>query len=144
MADRGHEIEIIARGLVASGGRVLLCKSVKGNYYYLPGGHVEFSETANFALAREFVEETGTTATVGDLLLTHEHLFRDGHKIRHEINLVFHVELDSDDVTSLEPKIAFEWVPLDDLGAVDIRPEGVREWLNHPTVRSTWRSEDRT
>lgn len=90
-------IEIIARGLCTTGSKVLLCRNVKGEYYYLPGGHVEFGEPANLSLAREFMEETGIHAEVGELMLVTEHSFineRPGKKDKphHEINLVFHVE----------------------------------------------------
>jgi len=91
------EIEVIARGLCTTGSRVLLCRNIKGEYYYLPGGHVEFGEPADLSLAREFMEETGIHAEVGELLLVSEHTFinqRPGkkNKAHHELNLVFHVE----------------------------------------------------
>lgn len=90
-------IEVIARGLCTTGSRVLLCRNVKGAYYYLPGGHVDFGEPADHALAREFMEETGIHAEVGELMLVTEHSFiheRPGKKDKphHELNLVFHVE----------------------------------------------------
>src|SRR5207244_2488189 len=87
------DIEFIARGLCIRNERVLLCKSIKDNYLYLPGGHVDFGESAPTALAREFMEETGTAVQVGPLALIHEHLFRQSGRLRHELNLVFHVEL---------------------------------------------------
>jgi len=105
------EIELIARGLCVRDNRVLLCKSIKGNYFYLPGGHVEFGEPAATALAREFLEETGAFARVGTIALVHEHFFRQGPHLRHELNLVFHVELASTQVVSREKKLAFDWVP---------------------------------
>ena len=123
------EIELIARGVCLRNRQVLLCKNLKGNYYYLPGGHVEFGESAAAALAREFLEETGEQATVGSLALVHENLFRQGPHLRHELNLVFHVELSAQVVTSRERKLTFEWAPLEQVGELDLRPDAHRAWL---------------
>ena len=125
------EVEVISRGVCVSQGRVLLCRNIKGGYLYLPGGHVEFGEGAAEALAREFMEETGAKVKVLELALMHENFFRQGSRLHHELNLVFHVELASDGVTSREKKIAFEWAPLDALADTDIRPGAHRDWLQH-------------
>jgi 8-oxo-dGTP diphosphatase len=143
--NEGLEVEVIARGLTLRDGRVLLCKNLKHSYYYLPGGHVEFGETAAAGLAREYQEEAGIDVTVGDLVQIHEHIFRQGKRVRHELNLVFHVELPAGEVVSQEKKIAFEWAELATIGERDIRPEAVRIWLSRPidgTLR--WSSESLT
>jgi 8-oxo-dGTP diphosphatase len=138
------EIELIARGLCRRGDRILLCKSIKNNYLYLPGGHIEFGETAAAALAREFMEETGEVAAAGNLALVHEHFFRQGPRLHHELNFVFHVEHMPEKVTSREKKIAFEWVAIADLPDLDVRPEFHRTWLMRspqPHAPPQWASE---
>lgn len=128
-----QRIEIIARGLIRSGTKVLLCRSVSKGYMYLPGGHVEFCEPAQAALARELDEEAGVVATPGDLMMTHEHTFTDRKgRAHHEINLVFHVEhsLSGDvQVPSREPDIAFDWVDIASVVDLDIRPQGVKAFI---------------
>lgn len=103
------DIELIARAVIVERSHILLCRNVKHGYYFLPGGHVEFYESAGAALSRELLEECGMDAETGRLLVTTEHLFTRppllakpgskgkkaaGSKPRacHEINLVFHVE----------------------------------------------------
>lgn len=125
------QIEVIARGVIRRGDRVLVCQSVDGGYGYLPGGHVEFDESAAEALAREMLEETGTPCTVGDLLLSTENRFTSHKgKRHHEITLVFSAAVPVDaKVRSLESDLTFEWIRIEDLDRYDLRPAGVRDWL---------------
>lgn len=145
----GHElhIEVIARGLCLAAERVLVCRNVVSGYLYLPGGHVEFGEAAGDSLRREFVEETGLSVAVGDLLLTDEQAFIQNGRERHELNLVFHVEhrewggrTPPPPVPSLEPKIAFDWVPRSELLDAKLYPSGIAEWILLPAPRPHWRS----
>ncbi len=132
-------IEVIARGLVLDRGRVLMCRNIKHNYCYLPGGHVEFAEKARDALIREFKEETGLDSIAGPLLLTTEQCFHEDSSaaapIHHEINVVFHVEqlgpskAPPETVPSIEDKIEFIWVDLAQLPETDVRPDEIKAWL---------------
>lgn len=132
------EIELIARGVLIADGHVLLCRHVAGGYRYLPGGHVEFGEPAHVALARELAEESDVRATVGPLVHADEHVFRQKGRLRHEINLVFHVEQTTPTISpnptsgsapgvpppvaSREAGIAFDWFRADALDDADLRP----------------------
>ena len=82
-------IEILARGVAVVNGHVLLCRPKKGGYTYLPGGHVEFGETSREALVREMREETGLSATAGDLLGVVESQFEQNGRRHCEISLVY-------------------------------------------------------
>jgi 8-oxo-dGTP diphosphatase len=124
-------IELIARGVLITDSRVLLCRNVKHGYYFLPGGHVEFGEPAASALARELLEECGLPVSVGACVLVTEGFFLTGRKPHHEMNVVFHVERagSDQDIASREPAISFEWVDLVSVPDMDIRPLAVRAWL---------------
>lgn len=141
----GQHIEVIARALIEHQGRVMLCRSVEHGYAYLPGGHVEFGESASQAVARELVEEAGVSVKVTEPLLFHECRFIQRGKPRHELTVVFHVKLDDPNtsVRAQEPHIAFDWVALSDLHTADVRPAGIVGWLNQPaSSRATWLSTD--
>lgn len=132
-AARPDRIELIARGVMRAGSRVLLCRNAKHGYFYLPGGHVEPGESAAEALSREFLEETGLSVRPTHCLLVLEHRFTQRGKPRHEVCVMFHVEHPQADeppvIESREPDIGFAWVEIDRLGEVDIRPEAIRAWL---------------
>ena len=69
------EIEIVARGVCVQGGRVLLCHTKGAKNTYLPGGHVDFGESAAASLKREIEEELGLKARVGRFLGAVEHIY---------------------------------------------------------------------
>ncbi|MCA9288427.1 MAG: NUDIX domain-containing protein [Phycisphaerales bacterium] len=141
----GQHIEVIARALIEHQGRVLLCRSVEHGYAYLPGGHVEFGESAGQAVARELEEEAGVAARVGEPVLFHECRFVQRGKPRHELSVLFHVELEDSEapVRSREAHIAFDWITLADLPRVDLRPAGIIDWLRQPSSsRASWLSTD--
>ncbi len=128
-------IEFIARGLLVHSGHVLLCRSRKQGYSYLPGGHIEPGEPAAEALARELVEEANLTVTVGGFLHAHEVRFETRKRRHHEINVVFHVEhpdARTDEppaVESAESEIEFHWADLASLVDIDLRPGIAKAWL---------------
>lgn len=122
--------EIIARGLLVEAGRVLVCRNLAKGYAYLPGGHVEWNETAAEALAREFREECGVTVAVGEACLVTELVTGPNNGGLHEYTMVFHVERAGDGpVESVEPGIGFEWIDLAAVVDDDVRPTSVRAWI---------------
>lgn len=111
------------------GSQVLLCRNDRGKFYYLPGGHVEFGESATGALRREFLEECRVSAVIGNLAMACEVVFEQDGSWRHEINLVFHVQLPVAGVASFETGISFHWLDLAAIPTADVRPDAVKAWL---------------
>src|SRR3712207_1470731 len=75
-------------------GYVLLTKADQDAYWILPGGRVEIGEDTRAALAREFLEETGQKARVGDLLRVAENFFRLDGTDYHELALTYTISPD--------------------------------------------------
>ncbi|TAN67875.1 MAG: Nudix family hydrolase [Methylobacter sp.] len=82
----------------------------QGGLWEFPGGKIEASETAEFALARELKEELNVTVTAATPLITVKHKYPDRLV---QLN-VFLVEQFSGEVKSLEGQ-PFKWVDSDEL-----------------------------
>lgn len=134
------EIELIARGIWICGSHVLLCRNTEKGYHYLPGGHIEFCESAGGALEREFLEESGVKVRARGLAMVSEGHFQTKKRWHHELNLVFHVEpvgaapkvdrrTGLPTVTSKENGIDFRWVDAAAIVDLDVRPEPIKAFL---------------
>lgn len=127
-------IETIVRGVAVVDGRILLCRAKGGGSSYLPGGHVEFGETAREALVREIREEMGVEAETGRFLGVVENSFLQHGNPHSEINLVFELKFGS--VPAAEAKedwIEFEWCALENLGKANLLPETFNVLADDPT-----------
>ncbi len=117
-------IRVRAAVLLLQEETVLLVRHRKGSqtYWLLPGGGVDFGETAPEAARREAAEETGLEVEVGDLALASETIAPDGS--RHVLHLVFMASLrgGSLKVGSEERLAEVRFVPLADLPGLDFHP----------------------
>ncbi len=129
-------IEIIARAILELGSRLLVCRHARRGYFMLPGGHIEFGETAAEACEREMMEETGLEVRARACAAVNEHRFVQKGRRRHELNVVFHVEpvggLDPDHpptLTSPEDNLELLWVDQAAIVDLDLRPPVLKAWL---------------
>ena len=134
-------IEIIVRGLCIQKGHILLCKPVQKDYYYLPGGHVEFGETLQVALQREWQEELGYPCEVGSFIQYFESFFTADSKQYHEYSFLFNVSCCSlsfpEPPRSKESELVFYWAPLNQLTHLTIFPtEMVQKIIEFTSVEA--------
>lgn len=125
------EIEVIARAVIAKGGRVLLARKKGADNAFLPGGHIEWNEPARLALRRELREEMGLKIRIGAFLGVVEHAFGGEKRRTHELNLLFLVPGSAlpGKVSSREPKLEFFWHPIRDLGSVNLQPHPLQRLI---------------
>ena len=145
-----REIETIARGVCVVRGRLLLCRGQRAGNTYLPGGHIEFRETARAALEREIREELGCASRAGRFLGCAEHAFKQRGRWHAEINLLFELRIPGLSPTrapaACEDWIGFEWQPLPKLRAARLEPAALipllPRWLQRPgglaTTKAGW------
>ncbi len=80
------QFRIAARALVVEDNRLLLV-SDNGEYWYLPGGRLELSESLTDCVEREVYEETGLSVKTGPLLHVLECFDLNDHQ--HKIHFYF-------------------------------------------------------
>lgn len=119
-------IECIVRGVCIKEGKILLAYLKEGEYYFLPGGHIEHAESIFHTLERELMEEAAITAHAKELVLTFEHAWQKKDRTVHEINFLVTFEIDGDqDVSSTEEHLEFHWVAIEELKNITFMPKEV-------------------
>lgn len=121
-----NNLEIISRAIVVNNHKLLLCKTRGAKYFFLPGGHVEFGETAIQALKREFKEEINGQIKRAVFLGALENIFTAKRRKRHEILLLHLATLKSNEAKSIERHLSFEWINLKDLKRTPLRPKATK------------------
>jgi len=141
-------IEIIVRGVLVIDEWVLLCHSAGADNTFLPGGHIEFNESAPDALLREMKEETGLAIEADRLLGVVEHAFVQQGVQHCEVNLVFEMSADGLNPrvapASRETKISFRWARTDALAEEQLEPKPLQRllplWIAGVEDGTTWAS----
>ena len=139
-----ENIEVIARAVVIKNNKILLCKAKNKPHYYFPGGHVEFGEKAEIALAREFQEEIAVEVFNFNFIGISENTYTDKKEIfHHEINLTFSAEIEEDEVMSREDHLEFAWIDLEKFQETKIMPLDLKakigNWFSNKNT--FWSSE---
>ena len=69
---------VLCRAIIAHDGKLLVVKNNRGgDYYALPGGHMEWGENIEDAMKREIFEEFGVMPQIGRLLYIHNFIEKE-------------------------------------------------------------------
>ena len=119
-------------GVLIRNGKIFLQRVE--NDYALPGGHVDYGETSENALVREFKEELNVDISCERLLWVEENFWKWGDKNAHGISFYYLVSLKenkelSDDFLefSIDNKnVLLQWVSLDLFGNWKMQVQAVK------------------
>jgi ADP-ribose pyrophosphatase YjhB (NUDIX family) len=129
----GEFIRIRAAGLAIREGRILLAEHEKRGkrYFLLPGGGMEFGESIEETLRREFLEEAGVEARVGDLLWIVESIPKDRH--RQILNLIVEIEEVTGNLAPVPDAVLRDvrWFDLEELPSIVLFPDTREEILRY-------------
>lgn len=127
-----------AAAIIIENGHVLFAGNERESYYYSIGGGVHIGESAEEAIKREVLEETGVEYEVERLAFIHENFFDGDGTLEgrecHEIALYFLMkprgtqELNSNSYTQ-GVKENMYWLPIDKLNEYRAYPTFFREKL---------------
>lgn len=122
-----RNFELLVRALIIRDNKILLCQTEGRDYYFLPGGHIEFGENMHDALVREIYEEMNVSASNINFIGGIENIFNQEGKMVHEISFIYSVSIDRDDVDAKESHINFTWFSLDQILEINLVPPALKD-----------------
>ena len=118
-------INIRVGAIIMKGGKILMVGNERNDYLYSVGGRVKFGETAEEAVVREVLEETGVRMEIDRLGFVHENYFVGDSptklgKIIYEISFFFYMKVPdnflpkNDSFTEDNNREYLKWISPDD------------------------------
>lgn len=109
------------KGILMRDNKILLVKDTKG-VWELPGGRIDFGETPNEALKREFNEELGwDNLTVGDIIDAWSFQSIKPERVLHFIVLVFTCFSNEERIVKSDEHSDFAWIPIQDVDSLEMK-----------------------
>lgn len=139
-------LNIRVGAIIMQNDKILMVGNDKVDYLYSVGGRIKFGETAEDAVVREVLEETGVKMQIERLAFVHENYFYNDSsancgKLTYEISFFFYMKDMKVPVNFSSPlgesftednsKEYLKWVSLDE--NIKMYPEFFRTELKHPT-----------
>ena len=139
-------LNIRVGAIIMKNGKILMVGNERSDYLYSVGGRIKFGETAEEAVVREVLEETGVKMEIDRLGFIHENYFYGNApmnlgKLIYEISLFFYMKT-PDDFTPVSDSFTednceeyLRWVSLDE--NIKMYPTFFKTELKNPvdTVR---------
>ncbi len=120
-----NSIRIRVAGILIQDQKILLVRHEKNgkSYFLLPGGGIEYGETASEALIREFNEEVGLSIEVGKLVFVQDSIPPNRH--RHVLNLYFLVKTSNFNIIVTQDNVlkSAGYYPFDNFAAMTVNPD---------------------
>lgn len=133
-----NSFELCVRVIIQQNGKILVCKNKEKNYYFFPGGHINFGETAEKALERELKEELYISIKNISFIGAIENVFEEEGKKHHELDLVFNVKAEKVRDKSKEDHIDFIFLDIKKFSKEIVFPLALRDnilkWIKNGKI----------
>lgn len=135
-------VNIRVGAIIMKNGKLLMVGNERSGYLYSVGGRIKFGETAEEAVVREVMEETGVRMEIDRLGFVHENYFygdapSNRGKLIYEISFYFYMKVPDDFMPISESftddgsEEFLRWVSLDE--DIIMYPEFFKTELKDPT-----------
>lgn len=125
-----------AAAIIIENDCVLFAGNEKNDYLYSVGGGVHIGETAEDAVKREVLEETGINYEIDSLAFIHENFFEENNADWHEVSFYFLMksrgtqEFKSDSYTQ-GVRETMHWIPIADLDKYKAYPTFLKDKIEN-------------
>lgn len=94
-------INVRVGAIILQDGKILMVSNKRNDYFYSVGGRIQFGETAEQAIVREVLEETGVEMEIDRLGFVHENYFYGDSpanlgKLIYELSFYFYMKVPKD------------------------------------------------
>ncbi|MFC5775419.1 NUDIX domain-containing protein [Ectobacillus antri] len=121
-----------AEGIVSNADRTMFLVQcdLEESFYRLPGGSIEFRESAAEAIVRELLEEYNLLVYVGELVCIDDSIFEYNSKKNHHYTLIHHclVQIPGNKEAFIHkelPEVKLVWRTVDQLNQKPMYPNGI-------------------
>ena len=129
MNQKNKEQRVVVSGVLELDSKYLVVRRSQSETflpgkYEFPGGKVDFGESAEQGLIREFVEETGLEIEVGEMIRSFNYVSKELN--RHTVEFVYRVNLknsDQNDVVLSEDHDKYAWISMSEIQQYEIEGE---------------------
>ena len=138
---QNRQVRLSTRAVIINDSEILILKDISdpAQRFVLPGGGIEFTESAKNALKRELLEEVGASLSIGRFLGCFEQGFTHWQLGQlHDVSLLFLVEVSTEQkhqIVSQEERYLCCWFSIDKINEIDLGPNELKEllpfWLKH-------------
>ncbi len=131
----GYWINLRVAAIVRREDRILVCRLIDNNWWFLPGGRIKANESSDQALLRELREEIGASFHVLRPAICSENFFQLDGRSFHEVCTYYEVKWTGTKVLKqpLDAYEIFEWVARKDIAKLDLKPGFIKKYVHNPS-----------
>lgn len=122
-------------GIAVKNNKILLNRLSRDPYWCLPGGRVEFNESSDTSLIREFREELDCQIEILGFKGIIENFFTMGDLKRHELGFYYDIDVKTDqedgefEGVEEDKELIFKWFSEDELNEIRFEPAILKDRL---------------
>lgn len=119
---------VTTKGLIRDDDKIFMVRDQAGNWE-LPGGKIEFGESPEITLKREFLEELGVNnVEIGKIINVWDFTTKANQNDYHFVVLVYECKADLSNIKISDEHIEYKWIDLKDIDKYPMR-DGYKETL---------------